>query len=99
MIVAALALADVAGTRRLWRQRRMEFTLSEIALLGVALLGVLPGILVAVGLWILDVFRRTWWPYQAQLGRVAGVPGLHDTERYPTPSCCPASSSTASTPH
>ena len=29
-----------------------------IALLGVALLGVLPGILVAVGLSILDVFRR-----------------------------------------
>jgi high affinity sulfate transporter 1 len=83
VVVAALALADVAGTRRLWRQRRMEFTLSVIALLGVALLGVLPGILVAVGLSILDVFRRTWWPYHAELGRVAGVPGLHDTERYP----------------
>jgi high affinity sulfate transporter 1 len=83
VIVAALALADVAGTRRLWRQRRMEFTLSVIALLGVALLGVLPGILVAVGLSILDVFRRTWWPYHAELGKVAGVPGLHDTERYP----------------
>ena len=39
VIVAALSLADVAGTRRLWRQRRMEFTLSVIALLGVALLG------------------------------------------------------------
>jgi MFS superfamily sulfate permease-like transporter len=61
----------------------MEFTLSVIALLGVALLGVLPGILVAVGLSILDVFRRTWWPYHAELGKVTGVPGLHDTERYP----------------
>ena len=89
VIVAALALADVAGTRRLWRQRRMEFTLSVIALLGVALLGVLPGILVAVGLSILDVFRRTWWPYQAQLGRVAGIPGLHDTERYPNAQLLP----------
>jgi MFS superfamily sulfate permease-like transporter len=83
VIVAALALADVPGTRRLWRQRPMEFTLSLIALLGVALLGVLPGILVAVGLSILDVFRRTWWPYHAELGKVAGVPGLHDTDRYP----------------
>ena len=83
VIVAALSLADVAGTRRLWRQRRMEFTLSVIALLGVALLGVLPGILIAVGLSILNVFRRTWWPHHTELGRVEGIGGLHDTERYP----------------
>jgi high affinity sulfate transporter 1 len=83
VIVAALSLADVAGTRRLWRQRRMEFALSVIALLGVALLGVLPGILIAVGLSILNVFRRTWWPHHTELGRVDGVAGLHDTERYP----------------
>ena len=83
VIVAALSLADVAGTRRLWRQRRMEFTLSVVALLGVALLGVLPGILIAVGLSILNVFRRTWWPHHTELGRVDGVAGLHDTERYP----------------
>ena len=83
VIVAALSLADIAGTRRLWRQRRMEFTLSVIALLGVALLGVLPGILIAVGLSILNVFRRTWWPHHTELGRVDGIAGLHDTERYP----------------
>ena len=83
VIAAALSLADVAGTLRLWHQRRMEFSLSIIALLGVALLGVLPGILIAVGLSILNVFRRTWWPHQAELGRVAGIAGLHDTESYP----------------
>ena len=83
VIAAALSLADVAGTRRLWRQRRMEFTLSIIALLGVAFLGVLPGILVAVGLSILNVFRRAWWPHHVELGRVEGIAGLHDTERYP----------------
>ena len=82
VIAAALSLADIAGTRRLWRQRRMEFTLSIIALLGVALLGVLPGILVAVGLSILNVFRRAWWPHHVELGRVEGIAGLHDTERY-----------------
>jgi high affinity sulfate transporter 1 len=83
VIAAALSLADVAGTRRLWRQRRIEFTLSIIALLGVALLGVLPGILVAVGLSILNVFRRAWWPHHVELGRVEGIAGLHDTVRYP----------------
>jgi MFS superfamily sulfate permease-like transporter len=77
-----MPLWTVAGTRRLWRQRRMEFTLSIIALLGVALLGVLPGILVAVSLSILNVFRRAWWPHHVE-GRVEGIAGLHDTERYP----------------
>jgi high affinity sulfate transporter 1 len=83
VIAAALSLADVAGTRRLWRQRRMEFGLSIIALLGVALLGVLPGILIAVILSILNVFRRAWWPHHAELGRVEGMQGLHDIERHP----------------
>lgn len=83
VIAAALSLADIAGTRRLWHQRRTEFWLSIIALLGVAFLGVLPGILVAVGLSILNVFRRTWWPHEAELGRVEGIAGLHDTESYP----------------
>jgi high affinity sulfate transporter 1 len=82
VIAAAISLADVAGTRLLWQRRRTEFWLSIIALLGVALLGVLPGILVAVGLSILNVFRRTWWPHQAELGRVEGISGLHDTQSY-----------------
>jgi high affinity sulfate transporter 1 len=83
VIAAALSLADVLGMRRLWQQRRMEFGLSVIALLGVALLGVLLGIVVAVALSILNVFRRVWWPHQAQLGRVAGITGFHDTKSYP----------------
>ena len=83
VIAAALSLADIPGTRRLWHQRRTEFTLSIAAFLGVALLGVLPGILVAITLSILNVFRRVWWPYHAELGRVEGLAGLHDTDRYP----------------
>jgi MFS superfamily sulfate permease-like transporter len=42
----------------LWQQRRVEFLLSMTAFLSVALLGVLPGIAVAVALSILNVFRR-----------------------------------------
>jgi high affinity sulfate transporter 1 len=83
VIAAALSLADVAATRRLWRQRRTEFTLSMVALLGVALLGVLPGILLAIVLSILNVFRRVWWPHHAELGRVPDLAGLHDTAMYP----------------
>ncbi len=83
VIAASLSLADIPGTVRLWRQRRVEFVLSVAAFLGVALLGVLQGIVVAVALSILNVFRRAWWPYQTTLGRVPGVPGYHDRELYP----------------
>jgi high affinity sulfate transporter 1 len=83
VIAAALSLADLPATRRLWHQRRTEFTLSMAAFLGVALLGVLPGILLAITLSILNVFRRVWWPHQAELGRVEGLAGLHDTGTYP----------------
>ncbi|HKP89236.1 MAG TPA: sulfate permease [Thermoleophilaceae bacterium] len=83
VIAASLSLADLPGTRRLWRQRRTEFTLSIVAFLGVALLGVLPGIAVAVGLSILNVFRRAWRPYRTTLGRVPGMPGHHDRSMHP----------------
>jgi high affinity sulfate transporter 1 len=89
VITAALSLADIPGTVRLWRQRRAEFLLSLAAFLGVALLGVLPGVGIAVGLSILNVFRRAWWPYEAVLGKVDGLPGYHDVHSYPAASQVP----------
>ena len=83
VIAASLSLADVRGTMRLWHQRRAELVLSVAAFLGVALLGVLEGIAVAVALSILNVFRRSWWPYQTTLGRVPGMPGQHDRQLHP----------------
>jgi high affinity sulfate transporter 1 len=83
VITASLSLADIPGTARLWRQRKAEFLLSIAAFLGVALLGVLPGIAIAVGLSILNVFRRAWRPYDTQLGRVEGLEGYHDVHSYP----------------
>jgi MFS superfamily sulfate permease-like transporter len=63
--------------------RRSEFWLMMAALLGVVLVGVLEGIAVAVGLSILNVFRRVWWPYMATLVRVPGLAGFHDSHQYP----------------
>ena len=83
VITASLSLADIPATMRLWRQRKAEFLLSIAAFLGVALLGVLPGIAIAVGLSILNVFRRAWWPYDTVLGRVDGLEGYHDVHSYP----------------
>lgn len=83
VVIAAFSLAEIAAARKLWSQRRMEFWLSIAATLAVAVLGVLPGIGVAVGLSILNVFRRAWWPYQAVLGREKGNPGYHDITHRP----------------
>ena len=89
VITAALSLADLPATARLWRQRRVEFALSVTAFAGVALLGVLPGIGIAVLLSILNVFRRAWLPYRTTLGRVDGLAGYHDVRSYPDASRLP----------
>lgn len=83
VIAAALSLADVPATRRLWAQRRTDFILSLVAFLGVVLLGVLPGIVLAIAMSVGNVFRRIWWPHRAQLRVVSGVPGYHDMASYP----------------
>ncbi len=83
VIAASLSLADIRGMVRLWKQRRVECLLSIAAFLGVALLGVLEGIAVAVALSILNVFRRAWRPYLTTLGRVPGLAGQHDRQLHP----------------
>ena len=89
MIAASLSLADVPAVVRLWKQRRTEAWLSLAAFLAVTLLGVLPGIAIAVALSILNVFRRAWWPYQAILGDTPDLPGFHDVANHPEATTTP----------
>jgi high affinity sulfate transporter 1 len=83
VITSAIGLIEVAGVRKLYRMRRTEFALSIACFLGVAGLGVIEGIFIAVGLALLDFIRRAWHPYDAVLGRVDGLKGYHDVTRYP----------------
>ena len=83
VIAASISLADIPATVRLWHQRRTEFAVSMTAFAGVVLLGVLPGIGLAVMISILNVFRKMWWPYTAELGRVEGLAGYHDRSVHP----------------
>ena len=83
VITASLSLADIGATRRLWHQRRADFYIAMIAFLGVALFGVLLGIVIAIALSVANVFRRVWWPHQAVLGKVPHLAGYHDTARHP----------------
>jgi MFS superfamily sulfate permease-like transporter len=83
IIAASLSLFDVAELRHLWKVRRSEFALALIALLGVALVGVLQGIVIAVVISIFQLFQKAWRPYAAVLGKPEGVPGYHDIEHFP----------------
>jgi len=83
IIAASISLFDIAELRRLFRVRKTEFLLAVACALGVMFIGVLQGIVVAVALSVVYIFKRAWAPYSAVLGRPSGVPGYHDIGRYP----------------
>ena len=83
VIVAVLGFIDIAAMRRLRTWRRSEFTLAMATFTGVAVLGVLWGVGIAIALSLLNFIRRAWRPHDAVLGRVDNLKGYHDTERYP----------------
>ena len=83
VIVAVLAFIDVVAARRLHKWRRSEFTLAMVAFTGVAVLGVLWGVGIAIALSLLNFIARAWRPHDAVLGRVDNLKGYHDIERYP----------------
>ena len=83
VIAAALTLFDFETLRWLWKVRKSELLLSLVALLGVAIFGVLPGIAIAVALSVADFVRHAWRPHTAILGRIPGRKGYHDIERHP----------------
>jgi MFS superfamily sulfate permease-like transporter len=83
VIAAVASVASVPDTVRLLRMNPTEFALSLIAFGGVATLGVLPGIGVAVGLSLLAFVARAWRPHMAELVRVERRKGYHDRARHP----------------
>jgi MFS superfamily sulfate permease-like transporter len=83
VMVAVLGLIDIPGARRLYSWRRTEFALAMTAFAGVAVLGVLWGVGVAITLSLLNFVRRAWYPHDAELGRVDRLKGYHDTARHP----------------
>jgi high affinity sulfate transporter 1 len=83
VIAAASSFVDVRTLVRLVRMSPSDAALLVAAFLGVAFVGVLQGILVAVALSLAVFVRRAWEPYRAELGSVEGVPGFHDLSRHP----------------
>lgn len=83
VIVAATSILDLKTLRRLLRMSRIEAALLVATFLGVAFVGVLEGIVVAIGLSLIAFVSRALDPYRTELGSVGDVPGYHDLSRHP----------------
>jgi SulP family sulfate permease len=84
VIYAALKLIDLPEFRRIARFRRSEFVLAVATVVGVLVADILYGVLIAVGLSVLDLLRRVARPHDGVLGYVPGVAGMHDIDDYPS---------------
>jgi high affinity sulfate transporter 1 len=83
VIASAIGLIEVSDLRRIYRIQPWEFWLSIVCFVGVAVLGVIPGIGLAIVIAIIEFLWDAWRPHYAVLGREEGLKGYHDITRYP----------------
>ena len=83
VIASAIGLFEVTDLVRIFRIQRWEFWLSIVCPAGVAVLGAIPGIGLAIAVAVIEFLWDGWRPYSAVLGRTEGVEGYHDITRYP----------------
>jgi high affinity sulfate transporter 1 len=83
VIASAIGLFEFADLARIYRIQRWEFWLSIVCFAGVAVLGAIPGIALAVVIAVIEFLWDGWRPHSAVLGRAERVRGWHDITRYP----------------
>ena len=83
VIAAAIGLFEISDLRRIYRCQRWEFWLAMVCFAGVAVLGAIPGITVAIVIAVLEFLWDGWRPHSAVLGQVDSMRGFHDVSRYP----------------
>jgi high affinity sulfate transporter 1 len=83
VIASAIGLIEVADLRRIYRIQRWEFWLSMTCFAGVAVLGAIPGIVLAIVLAVIEFLWDGWRPHSAVLGQVEHLKGYHDISRHP----------------
>ncbi len=83
LLVAISGLFDVKELRHLWKVSRVEFTVAMISLLGVIVLGILEGVVLAAIVSILLMLRAVSDPHVAFLGRIPGTKRYTDISRHP----------------
>jgi sulfate permease, SulP family len=89
VVYAAIRLIDIGEFRRLAAFRRTEFAIAIATTVAVLAVGVLPGILVAIVLSMLDLLRRVARPHDAIEGFVPDLAGMHDIDDYPQATLVP----------
>ncbi|MFC6239542.1 SulP family inorganic anion transporter [Longivirga aurantiaca] len=82
ILYAAWTLYDRKGWESLWRLRFGEVVVAGACAAGVVVLGILPGIGIAVGLSVAELLLRLSRPHEGVLGFVPGIPGMHDVDDY-----------------
>jgi SulP family sulfate permease len=80
VIVAGIGLLDLPELKRLWRIQKADFALTILTALAVVVIGMLPGILIAVVLSLLDVARRSSTPHTAILVQVPDTDTFRDID-------------------
>jgi len=83
VIASAIGLFEITDLVRIFRIQQWEFWLSTACFAGVAVLGAIPGIGLAIVIAVIEFLWDGWRPYSAVLGRADGVEGYHDVTRYP----------------
>ncbi|KGN40689.1 SulP family inorganic anion transporter [Knoellia aerolata] len=89
VVYAGIRLVDVPLFRRIFAFRRTEGALAVGTTAAVLVVGILPGVLVAIVLSLLDLLHRVTRPHDGILGHVPGVAGMHDIDDYPTATTVP----------
>lgn len=83
VLVAVRGLIDLPALRHLRRVSRFEFRIAIVALVGVLLLGILKGVLLAAIVSLLTLLAGAARPHVAFLGRIPGTQRYSDLERHP----------------
>jgi len=83
VLVAVRGLIDIRALRHLWRVSRFEFKIAMVALVGVLLLGILEGVLLAAVVSLLMLVGRVSRPHVAFLGRIPDTQRFSDLARHP----------------
>src|SRR5262249_16303307 len=73
VIASAIGLIEVTDLKRIYRIQQWEFWLSIVCFIGVAVLGAIPGIGLAIAIAIAEFLWGRWGPHSARLGRGGGV--------------------------
>ena len=89
ILVSAVGLFDYLGLQQLWSMTRREALISLVTTAGVLILGVLQGVVLAIGLSLLWMLAMAVRPRDAVLGRIAGLEGFHSKADYPSAATVP----------